>query len=75
MKRTFPRLTNTVILLATAIEAAAIGMRLSSDGSWWAYVGWIIFFAALQSPYWFGGHAAYKDCLRWLRFGKGGGER
>jgi hypothetical protein len=60
------------IVLAGALFAAALMLKLSPNSSWLAYVGWAIFFVALQLPWLFVPPSAQGSCTAWLaRFRKG----
>jgi ABC-type uncharacterized transport system permease subunit len=39
------------IVLAGALFASALMLQLSPNSSWLAYLGWAIFFVALQLPW------------------------
>ena len=59
------------IVLAGALLASAVMVKFTPDASWLAFVGWTIFFVALQAPFLFI-QSAQNSCMAWLvRFRKG----
>jgi hypothetical protein len=60
------------IVLAGALFASALMLQLSPNSSWLAYLGWAIFFVALQLPWLFVTPSAQSSCTAWLaRFRRG----
>ena len=60
------------IVLAGAFLASAVMIKLSPNSSWLAFVGWAVFFAALQLPWLLVTPSAQSSCTAWLaRFRKG----
>ncbi len=60
------------IVLAGALLASALMLKLSPNSSWLAFVGWAIFFVALQLPWLLVTPSAQSSCTGWLaRFRKG----
>ena len=60
------------IVLAGALFASALMLKLSPNSSWLALVGWAIFFVALQLPWLWVPRSAQNSCTAWLaRFRKG----
>ncbi|MGI9066026.1 MAG: hypothetical protein ACR2HX_06435 [Pyrinomonadaceae bacterium] len=65
-------LTTFGIVLTGALLASALMLKLSPNSSWLAFVGWVIFFAALQLPWLLVTPSAQSSCTAWLaRFRKG----
>jgi len=61
------------MVLAGALFASAFMLTFSPGSSWLAFVGWAIFFVALQLPWLLVTPSAQSDCTAWLaRFRKGG---
>jgi hypothetical protein len=72
MNKTTRSLITFVIVLAGALLASAIMLKLSPNSSWLAFVGWAIFFVALQLPWLLVTPSAQSSCTAWLaRFRKG----
>ncbi len=72
MSKTSRALITLAIILAGAIFASAIMLRVSPNSSWLAFIGWAIFFAALQLPWLLVTPSAQGSCTAWLgRFRKG----
>ena len=60
------------IVLAGALLASAIMLKVSPNSSWLAFAGWAVFFAALQLPWLWVTPSAQSSCTAWLaRFRKG----
>ena len=60
------------IVLTGALLASALMLKLSPNSSWLAFVGWVIFFAALQLPWLWVTPSTQSSCTAWLaRFRKG----
>jgi len=72
MNKTTRTLITFGIVLAGALLAAAIMLKLSPNSSWLAFAAWAIFFAALQLPWLLLTPSAQSSCTAWLaRFRKG----
>lgn len=72
MNKTSRTLITFAIVLAGALFASALMLKLSPNSSWLAFVGWAIFFAALQLPWFLVTPSAQSSCTAWLaRFRKG----
>jgi len=72
MNKTTRTLITYGIVLAGALLASAVMLKLSPNSSWLAFVGWAIFFAALQLPWLLVTPSAQSSCTAWLaRFRKG----
>jgi hypothetical protein len=72
MNRTTRTLITFAIVLAGALMASVIMLKLSPNSSWLALIGWVIFFAALQLPWLWVTPNAQSSCTAWLaRFRKG----
>ena len=72
MYKTSRMLITFGIVLAGALLASALMVKLSPNSSWLAFVGWAIFFAALQLPWLLVTPSAQSSCTAWLaRFRKG----
>ena len=71
MNKTSRILIMLAIVLAGALLASAVMVKFTPDASWLAFVGWTIFFVALQAPFLFI-QSAQNSCMAWLvRFRKG----
>ena len=71
MNKTTRMLITSGIVLAGALMASALMLKLSPHSSWPAFVGWAIFFAALQLPWLWVNASAQTSCTAWLaRFRK-----
>ena len=72
MNKTGRTLITFAIVLAGALFASALMLKLSPNSSWLAFVGWAIFFVALQLPWLLVRPSAQGACTAWLaRFRKG----
>jgi len=72
MNKTSRKIITFAIVLAGALFASALMLKLSPNSSWLAYVGWAMFFAALQLPWLLVTPSAQSSCTAWLaRFLKG----
>jgi hypothetical protein len=72
MNKTSRTLITFAIVLAGALLASAVMLKLSPGSSWLAFVGWTIFFVALQLPWLLVKPYAQGSCTAWLaRFRKG----
>jgi hypothetical protein len=72
MNKTSRTLITFAIVLAGALFASALMLKLSPNSSWLAFLGWAMFFAALQLPWLLVTPAAQSSCTAWLaRFRKG----
>jgi hypothetical protein len=72
MNKTGRTLITFAIVLAGALFASALMLKLSPDSSWVALVGWAIFFVALQLPWLLVTPSAQSACTAWLaRFRQG----
>lgn len=72
MNKTSRALITLAIILAGALFASAVMLRVSPDSSWLAFAGWAIFFAALQLPWFLVTPSTQSSCTAWLaRFRKG----
>jgi hypothetical protein len=72
MNKTTGTLITFGIVLAGALLASAIMVKLSPNSSWLAFIGWAIFFVALQLPWLLVTPSAQSSCTAWLaRFRKG----
>ena len=65
MNKQTQKLTLTVLALTSAATASGIMIWLSPKQSILAFVGWIIFFLAIQSPI-FLSQSASNNCADWL---------
>ncbi|HZS10547.1 MAG TPA: hypothetical protein VFD58_37305 [Blastocatellia bacterium] len=59
-------LINAAVVMATAALASAITRLLKGDRSWAGFIGWLIFFAAIQSPFLSADESARGNCAAWL---------
>jgi hypothetical protein len=72
MNKTTRTLITFGIVMAGALLASVVMIKLSPNSSWLAFVGWAIFFAALQLPWLLVTPSAQSTCTAWLaRFRKG----
>jgi hypothetical protein len=72
MNKSDRTLISIAIVLAGALFASALMLKLSPNSSWLAFVGWAIFFVALQLPWLLVTPSARSGCTAWLtRFRKG----
>lgn len=72
MKGTVRTLITIAIVLASALFASAVMVKVSPNSSWLAFAGWAIFFVTLQLPWMLVTPSAQKGCMAWLaRFRKG----
>ena len=62
MNKTSRKLITFAIGLAGALFASALILKLSPDSSWLAFVGWAMFFAALQLPGLFATPSTQSSC-------------
>lgn len=64
-------LITVAIVLAGAALASALILKFTPNESWLAFIGWIIFFVAIQVPFLFI-QSSQDGCMAWLaRFRKG----
>jgi hypothetical protein len=71
MNKTSRTLVTVAIVLAGAILASAVMVKFTPNASWLAFIGWAIFFVALQAPFLFI-QSSQNTCMAWLvRFRKG----
>jgi len=71
MNKIGPKLITIAIVLAGALLASAVMLKFTPNASWLAFIGWTIFFVALQAPFLFI-QSAQNTCMAWLvRFRKG----
>jgi hypothetical protein len=71
LNKTSRTLITVAIVLAGAMLASALMLKFTPNDSWLAFIGWIIFFVAIQSPFLFI-RSARDGCTAWLaRFRKG----
>jgi len=71
MNKTSQTLITIAIVLAGAMLASAVMVKFTPNASWLAFIGWTIFFVALQAPFLFI-QSAQNSCMAWLvRFRKG----
>jgi len=57
---------NLIVVLAGAVFASALMLKVGSNDSWLAFAGWVIFFAAIQSPLLLGTQGSLRSCTAWL---------
>ena len=65
MNKTSRTVITVAIVLAGALLASALMLKLSPNSSWLAFVGWAIFFAALQLPWLLVTPSAQSSCTAW----------
>ncbi len=66
MNKTSQMLITVGIILAGAMLASALMLQFSSNDSWLAFVGWVIFFVAIQSPMIMVTQSSGGSCTAWL---------
>jgi hypothetical protein len=66
MSKTFKRVISATFALAASLLASAIMIKLTPNDSWMAFVGWTIFFLAVQSPIFLLPQNSSSDCTAWL---------
>jgi hypothetical protein len=66
MNKTGRTLITYAIVLAGAVFAAALMLKLSPNSSSLAFAGWVIFFVALQLPWLLVTPSAQSSCTAWL---------
>lgn len=66
MDKTGQRLILAAFALAGALLASALMLMFTPNHSWLAFVGWVIFFLALQSPLFLASRASQESCTAWL---------
>ena len=72
MNKTNRTLITFGIVVTGAFLASAVMLKLSPNSSWLAFVGWSIFFVALQLPWLLTTSSTENSCTAWLaRFRKG----
>jgi hypothetical protein len=71
MNKTSRTLITVAIVLAGAIFASALMLKFTPNDSWLAFIGWVVFFVAIKSPFLFI-QSSQVGCTAWLaRFRKG----
>ena len=72
MRRTGRTLFVLAVILVGALLASALMLMLVPKSSWLAFVGWVIFFVAIQVPWLWVTPSAQGGCTAWLaRFREG----
>jgi hypothetical protein len=66
MNETGRTLITFAIVLAGALFASAIMLKFSPGSSWLAFVGWSVFFVALQLPWLLVTPSTQSSCTAWL---------
>jgi hypothetical protein len=66
MSKTNRTFANFVAVLACAVFASALMLKVTPNDSWLAFVGWIIFFIAVQSPLFIFARSSQGSCTAWL---------
>ncbi len=54
------------LALTGAVLASALMLKFTANGSWLAFIGWVIFFVAIQSPMFIGAPSSQGSCAAWL---------
>ena len=71
MNKTGRMLITIAIVLAGSLMASALMVKFTPNASWLVFIGWTLFFVALQAPFVFI-QSAQNTCMAWLvRFRKG----
>ncbi len=71
MNKTSRTIITLAVVLAGAMLASALMLKFTPNGSWLAFIGWIVFFVAIQVPFLFV-RSAQDGCMAWLaRFQRG----
>lgn len=65
MNKTGRTLFTLAIVLAGAVLASAIMLKFTPNDSWLAFIGWVIFFVAIQTPFLFT-RSSQANCMAWL---------
>lgn len=60
------RLFVLALALAGALLASTAMLMFTTVQSWLAFVGWMVFFLALQSPFFFSSPGSRENCTAWL---------
>jgi len=66
MSKTFKRVISAAFVLAASLLASAIMIKFTPNASWLAFVGWTIFFLAVQSPIFLLLQNSQPNCTAWL---------
>jgi hypothetical protein len=66
MNRTGRMFVNAALILAGSVLAALLVKKLTPNVSWAAFVGWVIFFFAVQSPFLLASEESQRSCTAWL---------
>ena len=66
MSKTFKRIISVVFILAATLLASALMITFTLNDSWLAFVGWTIFFLAIQSPIFLLSQNWQVNCTTWL---------
>ena len=71
MNKTSRLIIALAIVLVGVMLASALMLKFTPNGSWLAFIGWIVFFLAIQIPLLFV-RSTQGGCMAWLaRFQKG----
>lgn len=71
MNKTSRTPITVAVILAGAMAASAVMVKFTPDASWLAFIGWTVFFVAIQAPFLFL-ESVQNSCMAWLvRFRKG----
>ena len=71
MNKTSRTIITLAVVLAGAMLASALMLKFTPNDSWLAFIGWIVFFVAIQVPFLFV-RSAQDGCMAWLnRFQRG----
>ncbi len=59
-------LITVALASAAALLASALMLKFTPNDSWAAFVGWTIFFLAIQSPMFLAAQTSRGSCTAWL---------
>ncbi len=66
MNKSGQYLVMATVMLAAAVLASALMLKFSPGDSWLKFVGWVIFFTAIQSPTFLIFNSQNGNCTAWL---------
>lgn len=66
MNKSTRTIITLVFVMAAAMAASAIMMKVTPNDSWLAFAGWGFFFVALQVPVIMGARSPQWSCWAWL---------
>lgn len=66
MKKVNRRLFVVACVVAGAVAGSALMFVLTPGASWVAFVGWAVFFVAVQTPFLLSAQNSLASCAGWL---------